>query len=62
MTGIHTSTGFCVVLKIAPGGAVNALCVSGQHMTMNVDVGCRMNLLCARACWGVPPLGHDLVQ
>ena len=28
----------CVVLKIAPGGAVNTLCVSGQHMTMSVDV------------------------
>ena len=38
MTGIHTSTDLCVVLKIPPGGAVNTLCVSGQHMTMNVDV------------------------
>ena len=27
----------CVVLKIAPGGAVNTLCVSGQYMTMTVD-------------------------
>ena len=60
VTGIHTYT----VLRRSPSRPLvqyNTQSILAVH-AVNEDVEYRTNLLCTRACRGVPPFGHDRIQ